>query len=48
VARGEVLFAIEAMKMETAVNAERDGKVKRILTQAGTTVEAKDLMMELE
>ena len=47
VARGDVLFAIEAMKMETAVHAERAGTVGRIVTQAGVTVEAKDLMMEL-
>ncbi len=47
VARGDVLFAIEAMKMETAVHAERAGTVRRIVTQAGVTVEAKDLMMEL-
>lgn len=47
VARGDVLFAIEAMKMETAVHAERAGTVERIVTQAGVTVEAKDLMMEL-
>ncbi|PPR24265.1 MAG: 2-oxoglutarate carboxylase large subunit, partial [Alphaproteobacteria bacterium MarineAlpha10_Bin2] len=47
VARGDVLFAIEAMKMETAVHAERAGTVQRIVTQAGVTVAAKDLMMEL-
>jgi len=46
VARGDVLFAIEAMKMETAVHAERAGIVQRIVSQAGVTVEAKDLMME--
>ena len=47
VARGDVLFAIEAMKMETAVHAERAGTIRRIVTQAGITVETKDLMMEL-
>ena len=47
VARGDVLFAIEAMKMETAVHAERGGTIRRIVTQAGITVETKDLMMEL-
>ena len=46
VARGDVLFAIEAMKMETAVHAEHAGIVQRIVSQAGVTVEAKDLMME--
>ena len=46
VARGDVLFAIEAMKMETAVHAERAGIVQHIVTQAGVTVEAKDLMLE--
>jgi pyruvate carboxylase len=46
VARGDVLFAIEAMKMETAVHAERAGAIRRIVTQAGITVETKDLMLE--
>ena len=44
---GDPCVVIEAMKMETAVHAGHGGSVKRILVQAGETVEAKDLMMEL-
>jgi len=44
---GDVLLTIEAMKMETAVHAERDATVARIVTPAGTQVEAKELLLEL-
>ena len=47
VRRGDVLLAIEAMKMETSVTAEMDGTVTRILVPAATQVEAKDLLMEI-
>ncbi|MEL6267675.1 MAG: biotin/lipoyl-containing protein, partial [Pseudomonadota bacterium] len=45
---GDLLLTLEAMKMETAIRAERAGKVDRIVTGAGTQVEAKDLMIVLE
>ncbi len=47
VARGEVLLSIEAMKMETAVLAERDARIERILTPVGSHVDTKDLLIVL-
>jgi pyruvate carboxylase len=47
VARGDVLLTIEAMKMETAVRAERDGRVEEIATKPGESVDAKDLLIVL-
>jgi biotin carboxyl carrier protein len=40
VARGDPLFAIEAMKMETVVHAESDGRVSEVHVAAGERVEA--------
>jgi pyruvate carboxylase len=48
VARGDVLVTIEAMKMETAVRAERDGRVAQMLARPGEQVDAKDLLLVLE
>lgn len=48
VAKGDLLMTVEAMKMETAIHAERDGVVKRIVAGAGTQVDAKDLLLEFE
>jgi len=48
VARGDVLVTIEAMKMETAVRAERDGRVAQVLARPGEQVDAKDLLLILE
>ena len=45
VAEGDVVVAIEAMKMETLIRAERSGIVARIVAPAGTTVETKDLLL---
>ncbi len=42
---GDVVVAIEAMKMETLVRAERGGVVSRIVAPAGTTVDTKDLLL---
>ncbi|MEM7059961.1 MAG: pyruvate carboxylase [Pseudomonadota bacterium] len=42
---GEVLVTLEAMKMETAIHAERDGEIARIVAPAGTQVDAKDLLV---
>jgi pyruvate carboxylase len=47
VSRGSPLLSIEAMKMETAVTAERDGTVARVLVAPGDRVEPKDLLIEL-
>ena len=48
VAKGDLLLTIEAMKMETAIHAERDGKVKRVVARAGSQVDAKDLLVEFD
>jgi pyruvate carboxylase len=48
VKQGDLLLTIEAMKMETALHADRDGTVKRVLVHAGAAVDAKDLLVELE
>jgi len=45
---GDLLLTIEAMKMETGIHAERAGVVKVLLVQAGSQVDAKDLLVELE
>ena len=44
---GDLLLTIEAMKMETAIHAPRDGAIARLLTPAGTQIDAKDLLVEL-
>ena len=46
VQQGDLLLTIEAMKMETAINAESDGSVKHIAVKAGAQVDAKDLLVE--
>jgi len=48
VAKGDLLLVMEAMKMETAVVADRDGTVKRVVVPPDTEVDAKDLLLELE
>jgi pyruvate carboxylase len=48
VAAGQKLMSLEAMKMETTIYAERDGKVAELLVQPGTPVEANDLLLKLE
>jgi pyruvate carboxylase len=44
---GDRLLSIEAMKMETAIFAERAGVVDEIIVHAGTQVEAQDLLLVL-
>jgi pyruvate carboxylase len=48
VAVGQKLLTLEAMKMETTVYAETAGTVAELLAQAGTQVEAGDLLIRLE
>jgi len=43
-----VLITIEAMKMETALHALRDGTVNHILVSPGQPVDAKDLLVVLD
>lgn len=42
---GDVLVSIEAMKMETAIHAEKDGTVAEVLVKAGDQIDAKDLLV---
>jgi len=42
---GDVLLSIEAMKMETALHAERDGTIAEVLVRAGDQIDAKDLLV---
>ena len=43
---GDLLLTIEAMKMETAIRAERSGEIAAIHASAGAQVDAKDLLVE--
>lgn len=45
---GDVLLSIEAMKMETAIHAENDGKIAEILVKPGDQIDAKDLLVRFE
>jgi pyruvate carboxylase len=47
VVKGSPLVSIEAMKMETAITAERDGIVERVCVAPGDRIEAKDLLIEI-
>lgn len=42
---GDVLVSIEAMKMETALHAERDGTIAEVLVRSGDQIDAKDLLV---
>jgi pyruvate carboxylase len=42
---GDVLLSIEAMKMETAIHAEKDGTIAEVLVRAGDQIDAKDLLV---
>ena len=48
VKRGEHLLITEAMKMETTVQAPKDGIVKEIHAKAGDAISTGDLLIELE
>ncbi|KAA5547141.1 pyruvate carboxylase [Roseiconus nitratireducens] len=48
VKEGQKLMVLEAMKMETTINAPKSGMIKRIQTPAGTQVEAGDLLVIIE
>ncbi|QKV20086.1 pyruvate carboxylase [Oricola thermophila] len=45
---GDVLVSIEAMKMETAIHAERDGTIAEVVVKAGDQIDAKDLLVVYE
>jgi len=48
VAAGQKVLSLEAMKMETTLYAERDGKVAELLVKPGTKVDTGDLLLRLE
>ena len=48
VQKGDVLLSLEAMKMETSVYADQDGKVEEVFIKAGDQVDAKDLLLKFE
>ena len=48
VKKGDVLLTIEAMKMETVLNAENDFRIKKIYTTIGSQIDAKDLLIEFD
>jgi len=45
---GDLLLTLEAMKMETAIHADRDGTVMRVHVNAGAQIDAKDLLIEYQ
>ena len=45
---GDLLLTIEAMKMETGIHADRAAVVKALHVHAGSMIDAKDLLVELE
>ncbi|MCS7090734.1 MAG: pyruvate carboxylase [Verrucomicrobiota bacterium] len=47
VRKGDRLLALEAMKMQTTVQAPQDAEVAEILVASGDVVEAKDLLVRL-
>ena len=44
---GDLLLTIEAMKMETAIHADKIGTVAAIHVAPGAQIDAKDLMIEI-
>jgi pyruvate carboxylase len=45
---GDLLLTIEAMKMETGLHAERNGRIKSVHVTPGAQIDAKDLLIEFE
>jgi len=45
VTKGQKLLALEAMKMETTISADRDGTVEQLLVKSGSQVAAGDLLL---
>jgi acetyl/propionyl-CoA carboxylase alpha subunit len=48
VAAGQALVVVEAMKMETTLTAEIDGRVKTVAAEAGAMVDAGTIVVEIE
>jgi biotin carboxyl carrier protein len=47
VEKGQTLLLLEAMKMEIRIKAPASGSVKRLLVEAGQTVEKDQLLAEV-
>ncbi|KQT47447.1 pyruvate carboxylase [Aureimonas sp. Leaf454] len=45
---GDVLLSIEAMKMETALHADRDGTIEAVNVKVGDQIDAKDLLVSFK
>ncbi|AXC48372.1 pyruvate carboxylase [Paracoccus suum] len=45
---GDLLLTIEAMKMETALHADRAGTIRAVHVAPGQQIDAKDLLIEME
>jgi pyruvate carboxylase len=48
VKKGQKLLTLEAMKMETMINAEQDGTVSEVLIKSGAQVETGDLLVVID
>ena len=48
VIKGQKLFTLEAMKMETTVNSEVDGRIADVLVKPGSRIETGDLLLRIE
>ncbi len=48
VGEGDLLLTIEAMKMETGIYADRAATIAATHVSAGSQIDAKDLLIELE
>jgi len=48
VKKGQKLLTLEAMKMETTITADLDGKIREVLIQPGRRVETGDLLVVIE
>jgi pyruvate carboxylase len=48
VTKGQKLFTVEAMKMETTINSDVEGRIAEVFVKAGSRVEAGDLLLRLE
>jgi len=47
IVKGSILLSIESMKMESSVNADRDGTIGQIHVAVGDKIDAKDLLLEI-
>ncbi len=48
IVKGQKLLMVEAMKMQTIIAAERDGKIREIHVHPGTQVESGDLLITMD